>query len=35
MREILDEYGGAMLCALTGVVCIDLLHRFLSVLCSF
>lgn len=35
MREILEEYGGAMLCAVTGAVCIDLLRRFLDIVCGF
>lgn len=35
MRELLDEYGGALLCAVAGAVCVDLLYGFLSILCGF
>ena len=35
MREILEEYAGAMLCALIGAVFIDLLRRFLELICGF
>ena len=35
MREILEEYGGEMLGALMGAVFIDLLRRFLELICGF
>lgn len=35
MRELLEEYGGAMLNALMGAVFIDLLRRFLELICGF
>lgn len=35
MREILEEYGEAMLCVVTGAVFMELLRRFLDIVCGF
>ena len=35
MREIFENYGGAIVCACLGVGIIDLLRRFLDMICGF
>lgn len=35
MREIFEEYGGAIVCACMGVVFIDWLRKFYDMMCGF